>query len=475
MNMKKLLVLLPLFTFLSIIKAEIKLPALVGDNMVLQQNTVVALWGKAKPESTVSLKTTWDNQSYKVTSDKNGNWEIKVKTIAGSDTPYEISISDGQEKILKNILLGEVWLCGGQSNMEMSTRGFTNQPLKNAIDEILDNDYPNIRFFPVRRTFSETPQEDVIGNWRLITPQTVETITMVGFNFAKILNKALKVPVGIIGCYWGGSRIEAWMSEEKLKPITKVEIKQENLNANMANRTPTLLYNGMLKPVSKYTIKGCIFYQGEANVTNPDLYLKLLPEMVRNWREDFSNNFPFYYVQLAPFSYANMGWNNDGIEVAKFREIQYLAKKNIPNSGIISTLDIGSESTIHPPEKRTVAKRLAYLALPKTYAINGFDGEAPIYASHKIENNKVIVVLENVGYGLSGYGKELEGFEIAGEDKIFYKASVEIVKGVKGQLSVHSEKVAKPVAVRYGFKNFTYGNLYNSYGIAAMPFRTDNW
>ncbi|MFN0293786.1 sialate O-acetylesterase [Pedobacter helvus] len=473
--MRKLFILLPLLTLLSTVKAEIKLPALVGDHMVLQQNTVVALWGKAKPESTVSIKTSWDNQLHKTKSDNNGNWEVKVKTIAGSNTPYEISISDGQEKTIKNILLGEVWLCGGQSNMEMSTRGFTNQPLYNAIDEILDNDYPSIRFFPVRRTFSEKPQEDVVGNWRLITPQTVETITMVGFNFAKILNRTLKVPVGIIGCYWGGSRIEAWMSEEKLKPITKVEIKQENLNATMANRAPTLLYNGMLKPVSKYTIKGCLFYQGEANTTNPELYLKLLPEMVRNWREDFNHNFPFYYVQLAPFSCSNMGWNSNGIEVAKFREVQHQAKKLIPNSGVISTIDIGSESTIHPPEKRVVAKRLAHLALSKTYAINGFNGEAPVYVSSKVEGNKIQVTLENTGYGLSAYGKEMEGFEIAGEDKVFYKAQVENVKGTNNQLSVFSEKVANPVAVRYGFKNFTYGNLYNSYGVAAIPFRSDNW
>lgn len=473
--MKRLRLLLALLIILSQAKAEIKLPALVGDNMVLQQNAVVSLWGKAKSESQVTVKTSWDNKLYKTNSDSDGNWQVKAKTIAGSDISYEIVISDGQEKTIRNILLGEVWLCGGQSNMEMSTRGFTNQPLYNAVDEILDNDYPYIRFFPVRRTFSETPQDDVTGNWRLITPQTVETITAVGFNFAKILNKTLKVPVGIIGCYWGGSRIEAWMSEEKLKPLTKVEIKPENLNANMANRVPTLLYNGMLKPVAKYTIKGCLFYQGEANTTNPDLYLKLLPEMVRNWREDFNQNFPFYYVQLAPFSYSNMGWNSYGTEVAKFREIQYLAKQKIPNSGVISTIDIGSESTIHPPEKRVVAKRLAYLALSKTYAVNGFNGEAPVYTSHKVEGNKIQVTLDNTGYGLSTYGRDWEGFEIAGEDKIFYKANVENVKGTNNQLNVYNDKVAKPVAVRYGFKNFTYGNLYNSYGIAAIPFRTDNW
>ncbi len=359
--------------------------------------------------------------------------------------------------------------------MEMSTRGFTNQPLDNAIDEILDCDYPTIRFFPVRRSFNTAVQDDVIGNWRLMTPQTVETVTMIGFNFAKIINKTLKVPVGIIGCYWGGSRIEAWMSEETLKTFGPVTIKPESLNNNMANRTPTVLYNAMVKPVSNYTIEGVLFYQGEANVTNPKLYEKLLPAMVKDWRNDFENNFSFYYVQLAPFGYQNMGWNSNGVEAALQREAQYNAKSSISNSGIVSTIDIGSETTIHPPDKRTVAKRLAYLALYKTYAMNGFNGETPYYVSHTIEGDKAIITLENTGYGLHSKTEPFMGFEIAGDDKVFYPATVENVRGKNNQLSVFSDKVKKPISVRYGFKNYQYGNLYNSYGIAALPFRTDNW
>ena len=467
--------LLLFFFLLSGLKAEIKLPAILMDNMVLQQNSVVLLWGKAKVNSAVSLKTSWDNKSYKTVSDTEGNWEIKVKTPAGGKTAYEIIISDGQEKRLSNVLLGEVWLCGGQSNMEMSPRGFTNQPLFDAADETLDTDYPEIRLFPIRRDFNTSPQEDCRGNWRLVNPQSIETFSSVGFNFAKILNKTLNVPVGLIGCYWGGSRVEAWMSEEKLKQFINVEIKPENLNPTHANRTPTLLFNAMLHPISKFTIKGSIFYQGEANVTNPDSYLKIFPEMVRNWREQFNNNFPFYYVQLAPFSYSNMGWNSNSTEVALFREVQQKALANIPNSGMIGTADIGSESTIHPPDKRTVAKRLAYYALFKTYGISAINGMPPSYLSHLVENNKIIVELENTGFGLSSYGKPIEGFEIAGADKVFHPASAEIVKGAKGKIAVWSAKVSVPVAVRYCFKNFSYGNIYNSYGIAALPFRTDNF
>lgn len=457
------------------IRAEIQLPALVSDNMVLQQNAIVRIWGKAKPNADVVVKVGWDSTTYESMSDTEGNWCVKVKTIQASDRPYEIAISDGTEKRIKNILLGEVWLCGGQSNMEMNTRGFTNQPLNNAIEEVLDYDYPTIRFFRVNRSFHTEIQEDVIGNWRLMTPQTVETMTTIGFNFAKIINRVLKVPVGIIGCYWGGSKIEAWMSEEALKEFGDVTIDPEHLNNAKANITPTFLYNAMLKPVSNYTIKGVLFYQGEANVTDPKLYAKLLPAMVKEWRTDFDNSFPFYYVQLAPFSYQSMGWNSHGIEVALLREAQYNAIGRIANSGIVSTVDIGSEITIHPPDKRTVAKRLAYMALYKTYNIEGFNGETPCFLSHVIENNKIIITIEHAGYGLHSKNEPFMGFEIAGDDKVFYPAVLEYVKGANNRLAVFSDKVEKPVAVRYSFKNYQYGNLYNSYGLAVLPFRTDSW
>ncbi|MFD1629287.1 sialate O-acetylesterase [Pseudopedobacter beijingensis] len=459
------------------VKADIKLPALVGDNMVLQQNATINIWGKAKANSKVTVKVGWDNNVYSTSSDAVGNWEIKVKTIGGSQTAYEMMISDGNEINLKNILLGEVWLCGGQSNMEMSTRGYTNQPIDNALDEMMDFDYPSIRFFLVQKNFSIEVQSDIIGKWNLLNPKVIETASVVGLNFAKIINKILNVPVGVIGCYWGGSTIEAWMSEESLREFGPVIINKESLdrkNPNIhrvANMTPTVLYNAMLKPISRYAISGALFYQGEANVNNPDRYQKLLPAMVKNWRKDFEINFPFYYVQIAPFRY---GGSNE-IEAALLREAQYKAKTDIPNSGIVSTIDIGSESTIHPSDKRTVAKRLAYLALYKTYKINGLNGETPYYVSHTIEGDKAIITLENIGYGLHSKTERFMGFEIAGEDKVFYPATVKNVNRVNNKLIVFSDRVKKPVAVRYAFKNYQYGNLYNSYGIAALPFRTDSW
>jgi sialate O-acetylesterase len=288
MLMKSIANILLLCLCLSAAKAEIKLPSLLMDNMVLQQNASVSLWGKANVNTDVIVKTSWDNKTYKIKSNGEGSWEVKVNTIAGSYTAHNISISDGQEKRLSNILLGEVWLCGGQSNMEMSSRGFTNQPLYNANDEVLDSDFPGIRLFSVRREFSTQQQDDCKGVWRLSNPQSVETFSTVGFNFAKMLNKTLKVPIGLIGCYWGGSRIEAWMSEDKLKQFIKVDIKPESLTPAKANRAPTLLYNGMLKPGGRVSIMISLFIMYSLHLLVMRTWVGMLMELRLQCLEKFS-------------------------------------------------------------------------------------------------------------------------------------------------------------------------------------------
>ncbi|WP_460687737.1 sialate O-acetylesterase [Niabella aquatica] len=456
--------------------AAVRLPSLVNDNMVLQQNTTIRLWGMADPGSWVKIQTGWDKKRYTVWADPSGKWESLVQTTAGSFTAYDIKISDGKEIIIKNVLLGEVWLCGGQSNMEMSPRGFANQPLYNAAEETIDADYPYIRFFAIPRMFSVAPLAESKGSWKTVTPESVETFSTVGFNFGKIISKTLKVPVGLIGCYWGGSKVEAWMSEQALSPFQQVVIKDESLNYMHANTASTLLYNGMLFPLARYVFKGALFYQGEANVQKPEAYGNLFPAMVADWRKLFDHDFPFYYVQLAPWGYTNMGWHADGTEVARFREVQEKCLDKIPGSAIVSTVDIGSETTIHPPEKRTVAKRLAFLALSDTYGIHAIKGAAPKLVGARVDNEKMIIAMSDPGFGLSDYGMGLKGFEIAGSDKKFYPARAAIIKGSKnGEVAIWNENIARPVAARYCFKNYAYGNLYNSYGIAALPFRTDEW
>jgi len=456
--------------------AAIRLPALINDNMVLQQQSKIRLWGGAAPGARVKIQLGWNKEHYHVVADRSGNWELWVQTPAGSFTAYDIKISDGREITIKNVLLGEVWLCGGQSNMEMSPRGYANQPLYNAAEETLDADYPYIRFFSIPRSFSVTPKAESGGSWKTVSPGSVETFSTIGFNFGKMISKTLRVPVGLIGCYWGGSKVEAWMSEQALTPFQQVVIKNESLNQTYANRAPTLLYNGMLYPLARYVIKGVLFYQGEANVDQPEAYQHLFPAMVADWRALFNAPFPVYYVQLAPWGYTNMGWRADGTEVARFREIQQSCLDKIPGSAIVSTIDIGAETTIHPPEKRTVANRLAFLALSDTYGLKAVKGAAPILSGSAVNGDTITVRMINTGFGLSDYGKGLKGFEIAGSDRKFYEAHAAIIRGSKdGAIAVWSERVSHPVAVRYCFRNYTYGNLYNSYGIAALPFRTDAW
>lgn len=471
--MKKYLILIFLLLYIFSAFGEIKLPSIIADNMVLQQEADVLFWGEAGPNENLVIKTSWNNVEYKIRSSEAGNWEVKIKTISAGG-PYEISIKTKKEvKQIKNVLLGEVWLCGGQSNMDMGFRGLANQPLYNAADEILDSNYPMLRLFRVKRDFNTEPQKDCRGSWSLSNSESAETFSAVGFIFGRNLHKQLNVPVGMIASTWGGSKIEAWMSKERLEQFMDTKLPWE-VNLQNANRTPYVLFNAMIKPIAGYGIKGCIFYQGEANVTNPTGYAKLFPEMVNEWRTLWKSDFPFYYVQLAPFSYANMGWNSNGTEVAKFREVQYKAMKNIPNSGIITLTDVGDENTIHAPDKVTVAKRLLYWAYANVYGMKGFEFSGPAYKGIELQKGQISVYFDNARYGLSSYGKELVGFEIAGEDRIFYPAKATLQRDPV-KIVLTSDKVQSPVAVRYCFKNYSYGNLYNNYGIAAYPFRTDNW
>jgi len=441
--------------------------------MVLQQEAFVLLWGEAKGGESIVVKTSWDNKEYTTQAKKDGIWEVKVNTISAGG-PYEITFtSKSGSKHLKNILLGEVWLCGGQSNMDLSFRGLANQPVQNAIDEILDSDYPELRLFRVKRDFNLEPAKDCRGDWRVSDSESAEVFSAVGFIFGREMHKKLNVPVGLIACAWGGSKVEAWMSKERLESFMDTKLPWE-VDMRNANRTRSVLYNGMLKPISGYTIKGCIFYQGEGNVTNPQGYLQLFPEMVKEWRSLWKQDFPFYYVQLAPFGYANMKWKSDGIEAAKFREAQYKALKDIPNSGIVTLTDVGDEYTIHPPDKSTVAKRLLYWAYANTYKMKGFDYCGPVYKGLELQKGQISITFDHAKYGLSSQGKEVVGFEIAGEDKKFYPAKATILRDpIKVVLTC--EQVPNPVAVRYCFKNYSYGNLFNNYGIVAYPFRTDNW
>jgi sialate O-acetylesterase len=462
------------------LNAKVKLPSILGDNMVLQQQTKVKIWGEAPAKARVTVKTSWDNKSYAETADNNGNWLLTVGTPAAGG-PYEISISDGEEIVLKNILVGEVWFCSGQSNMEMPVRGFDGQPIKGSNDAIaLAKPQTPIRMFTTDskdgnwlRQFSKQPQPDCEGEWLEHTSGHVANISATAYFFARFIQEALDVPVGIVVSSWGGSKLEAWMNREILAPFAEFDLSflDNDETIKQPNTTPCVLYNAKIAPLTNYAIRGFLWYQGESNRDKPELYERLMPAFVGDLRKRWDvGEFPFYYVQIAPYRYESV----DGITAARFRDAQQQNMKDIPNSGMALTMDIGDSDCIHPADKETVGKRLAYWALSETYGKTGIGYKAPEYKSMEITGNKISITFENARYGLAPQWKKLSGFEIAGADRTFYPADAEIDLKTK-KIVVSGENVAQPVAVRYAYKNYVEANVSNIYGIPLTPFRTDNW
>lgn len=445
--------------------ASVQLPSIFGNNMVLQQQSTVALWGTATRDAKVVVVTSWNKKTYTAKADGNGKWIVRIATPAAGG-PYQISFSDGAQLVLNNILIGEVWVCSGQSNMEMAMRG-NSSPILNASEIILNADNPELRLYRVGRATSLTPLNDGKGRWDASTSETAREYSALAFQFGQILQKKLKVPVGLILSTVGGTMIETWMSAGSLTPFPEVKVPVSLDTVQAPHREPTALFNGMIAPVAGYGIKGFIWYQGESNRHEPELYQKLFPAMVADWRAQWGlGDIPFYYVQIAPF-----GSSDKTRSGPRLREAQLNAMNLIPNSGMVPAMDVGMENDIHFMDKTTLAQRLAYWALGKTYGIKGIQYFSPAYKSMTVEGGKAIVTFDHAPY-LTSYRKPLTLFEVAGEDKIFYPAKAEIRAN---QVIVQSEKVNKPVAVRYAFKEWVKGELYNNDGLPASSFRTDNW
>jgi sialate O-acetylesterase len=648
----------------------LKMPSIFSDNMVLQQNSKVAVWGLSNPGAEITIKASW-NESAKATADQNGKWMAHLKTPSAGG-PYLLSVTDGKSEIeFNNVLIGEVWLCSGQSNMEMPLEGWPpTDTVANSKQVIANATNKNIRFFTVTRAISEKPEFDCVGRWEESNPESAAKFSATAYFFGKKLYEELNIPVGLIHSSWGGTPIEAWTGAkyistvdeykdivEKLKnarkeidrlkawlaekptidinsiksptpwkgldlndsqcakpgfddsawktmelpvkwestemgnfdgvvwfrknikiknewinkeltlelgPIDDMDVtyvngvkiggyeeggywqtdriykipaelaKDQNLtvavrvvdtqggggiwgssekmklrptdsnesvslagewkylpvaeyyggklylfdvkNAEYYKRpklsveysafTPTLLFNGMIAPLIPYNIKGAIWYQGESNTGNPELYKKLFPLMIKNWREEWGlGDFAFYYVQIAPYNYG------PNVESQKLREAQ-LMTLSVPNTGMAVTLDIGNPNNIHPANKKDVGERLARWALAKDYG-KKIEFSGPIYKSMKIEGNKIILTFDYTDGGL--VIKEINGennFLIAGKDKVFKKAKVEIKDD---KLIVYSDSVENPAAVRYCWDNISEGTLFNKAGLPASSFRTDNW
>lgn len=454
--------------------AKVKPASIFTDHMVLQQQSNVAVWGWAKALSTIKISTSWNKKTYTASADAKGKFKIKVATPEAGG-PFEMSFNDGELLVLKDILIGEVWFCGGQSNMEMPMKGFKSQPIIGSNEAILKSKNSNIRLYTVPRSSITTKQENSKpSDWKLAQPETVANFSATAYYFGSLLSELLNVPIGLINDSYGGSTIEAWMSPEDLQAFPEIKIPKAADTIKEVSRTPTTLYNGMLYPVIGYGIRGAIWYQGESNYERPAQYLELFPLMVSSWRKAWDNGeFPFYYAQIAPFDYASFQPTaTDKPNSAFIRDAQRKAQTKIPNSGMAVLMDIGEFKNIHPAHKKQGGERLAYLALAQTYGIKGFGFASPNYDAITIDKDKAMIKFQNVANGLTSFGKELSLFEIAGEDRKFYPAKATINGS---SVTVTALEVKNPVAVRYAFKDFVVGDLFGNDGLPVSSFRTDNW
>lgn len=449
--------------------SQLALPSLFSDNMILQQRSSPAIWGKATAGTTVKVIPSWNKKVYTTAAGKDGTWKLSFETPAAGG-PYTVSIINGkQQRLLKNVLLGEVWVCSGQSNMEMPVRGAMNQPVLYANDIYMDADDPQIRLFKVERTAASTPQDDCKGTWHESSASLIKYFSATGYLYAKLLRQKLKVPVGMIAAYWGGTKIQPWMPRESLEAFG-IKVPDSTQHSSEPRRASAWLYQGMIAPLAGYGIRGFLWYQGESNINEPALYRDLLPAMIKGWRRQWNDTtLAFYYVQLAPYTYNG----EDSLSSALLREAQLQCLDRIPNSGMAIALDVGERTCIHPPDKHTISKRLAWLALNKTYGFKGISCDGPLYASHTVKDGRMLLQFKNADNGITSFYKPVTLFEVAGSDRKFYPAEALITKE-KG-ITVWSDKVKEPVAVRYAFRNWVQGEVYSNEGIPMTSFRTDNW
>ena len=473
--MKKILLVLAAIAAGVSLNAKVTLPSFFSDNMVLQQKADVAFWGSTDKRRKVSITPSWCKTRYSVLPDSEGKWFIRIPTPEAGG-PYTIVFNDGDKTILENVLLGEVWFCSGQSNMEMPMRGFEGQPVEGAADCIIRaNANTPIRICNITKKKSATPLDTVDAKWKCNTPEVVTFTSAAAYFFACRLHEVLDVPVGILSAYWGGTAIEAWMPRETIEKEFSGEIDTSVLDTEdiadlKGSLHPSILWNGMVAALVPFTFKGMLWYQGETNRGRPELYTRLQVSYVKMMREKFQNpDAPFYFTQIAPYAY---GLNGQTFKSGYFYEAQQKTLALIPHSGMAPTIDIGSYYTVHPPKKKEVGDRLALLALVNDYGIKGIYSNAPVYKSVEFNDAKAVVTVEVDRLGLSPRVTPVSGFELAGEDRVFHPATG---MADKNTITVTSEDVQNPVAVRYCFRNWGKGTVFNAFGIPLLPFRTDNW
>lgn len=461
--MKKIVFLFVAFIGFNAVEAEIRLPAIIGTHMVLQQNSMVNMWGGCEPGEKIKITTNWDTTTYNTVGTYWAKWSLPLKTPARGG-PYTITIQGSNRIVLEDVLIGEVWACSGQSNMEMSY----NWGKPNKFDkDVTSATNTNIRFFNIPKQTALYPQEDVKARWVVCTPDEMKKFSLVGYFFGQKLQQDLKSPVGLINASWGGTPAEAWTPKELVEQDFALTKAASTLKALYSwPVTPGAAYNAMIYPLINYNITGVIWYQGESNTGTADTYQSLFTTMIGAWRKVWEKEFPFYFVQIAPYTYGN---NNIG---ALLREAQ-TKTLSYPKTGMVVTSDlVDNIKDIHPRMKKEVGLRLANLALADTYKKRIAGYNSPIYKNMKIEKDKIRVYFDHAEDGLVTKGGTPTDFYIAGEDKNFEPAQA-MIEG--NAVVVWSNTIKSPVAVRFGFNNIAMPNLYSTSGLPVNLFRTDDW
>lgn len=493
------------------VRANVALPSMLTSHMVLQRDREVPIWGWAEPSEKVTVS--FAGQSVSTQADAEGNWMVKLKPMTASAESRSMTIQGANQVVLEDVLVGEVWVCSGQSNMQWAVNDSWNADLT-----VLSAKNPQIRLVTIENMGVQVPLQDFQGGWQVCSPETVGGFSAVGYNFGLQLQQVLGVPVGLIDNAWGGSSCEAWIERDRMggdaehygplmqkwadteaQPEMKssYEAYEQALlvwqkeaiaakkagqevprqpappnNPMVTQHRPGNLLNGRVHPIMPFAIRGAIWYQGESNAGRAYQYRHMFPLMVQNWREAWGQgDFPFYWVQLADFQAEPAGPSES--TWAELREAQTMSVQALPHSGQAVIIDLGEAADIHPRNKAEVAKRLARLALAQDYGVS-IVHRSPRYASMETQGNKIVVSFEDRGGGIRTVDKhDVVGFWIAGEDRQWKVAQAKVVDGQK--VEVWNDEVAKPVAVRYAWADNPVCNLFNAEGLPVTPFRTDDW
>lgn len=443
--------------------ADIRLPHVLGSNMVLQRDTEIKLWGWGDPGEVVRVVTSWNGKTDSVVASGDARWELQVHTPHAGG-PYTIQFRGKNTLELTNVLIGEVWICSGQSNMAMNG----SSGLADIQQEMAHLKDRNIRFFKIPKISSPYPQEDGTASWHTCDSTTLNTFSAVGYFFGKHLADTLGVPIGLIEAAWGGTSAEVWTPANAISedPLLR-EIAGNIKPSDHWPTQPGFAYNGMIAPLTSLEIAGTIWYQGENNVGPYSAhYDSLLTTLIHAWRTEWRRDFPFYYVQIAPYHYPIP------LSAALLREAQTNVL-SLPNTAMVLTTDLVTDTNnVHPTNKKDVGKRLAYTALAQHYGLPETIHQYPTFKRMHINQDRIVITFEHAANGLTIVNPSEQHFLIAGEDRIFHEARVK----VEGDLLIlWNADIKHPVAVRYGFANTATASLFNKAGMPAIPFRTDRW